>query len=75
MTDNEFCFTNDLNTFFTRLESLDNSVKCTEILKTIIPATSDRIVITVEDVRETFQCTNTKKAAGPDECSAFLLKN
>ena len=75
VTDNEFCFANDLNTFFTRFESLDNSDKCTEILKTIIPTTSDRIVITVEDVRKSFRCTNSKKAAGPDECSAFLLKN
>lgn len=54
---------------------INNSVKCTDILDTVIPATSDRIIITVEDVRKIFQRTNTKKAAGPDECSAFLLKN
>ncbi|KAF3832104.1 hypothetical protein F7725_025769 [Dissostichus mawsoni] len=33
------------------------------------------ITISVEEVRKTFQYTNTKKAAGPDGCSGFLLRN
>jgi hypothetical protein len=75
LTENEGALSNDLNTFFARFESLDNSSKCTEILKAVIPAPSDRITITEEDVRRVFRCTNTGKANGPDECSAFLLKN
>ena len=71
VTDNEFSSANDLNTFFTRFESLGNS----KILSTIIPTASDKIVITVKDVRKTFQCKNAKKAAGTDECSVFLLQN
>ena len=36
MTDNELSFKR--NHFFARVESLDNPVKCKEILKTVIPA-------------------------------------
>ena len=72
--DNERGLADDINTFFTRQESLDNSYRCTEILKGVTPAPSDRIIITEEDVRKVFQGTNTKKGSGPDECSAFLLK-
>lgn len=75
MKDNELDFANNLNTFFTRFESLDNSHKCKEILKTVTPAPSGRITITVDDVWKTFQHTNTRKATGPDESRAFLLKN
>lgn len=75
MADNELGLADDLNTFFARYESLDNSYRCTEILKDVTPAPSDRIIITEEDVRKVFQGTNARKASGPDECSAFLLKN
>lgn len=75
VADMEVCFSNNLNIYFTRFESQDHSLKCTEILKTIKPATSDRIVIAVVNVRKSYRYINTKKAAGPDECSAFLLKN
>ena len=75
MADNERGLADDLNTFFARYESLDNSYRSTEILRAVTPAPSDRIIITEEDVRKVFQGINTRKAIGLDECSAFLLKN
>lgn len=41
VTDNELDFANDLNAFFARFESSDNSSKCTEILRALTPAPSD----------------------------------
>ena len=75
VSDNERGLANDLNTFLARFETLYDHSKCTEMLKAVTPAPSDRITITEEDVRRVFQCTNTRKANGPDECSAFLLKH
>lgn len=75
VTDSEIDFADNLNAFFARFESPDNSNRCTETLRAVTPAPSDRIIITEEDVRKVFQCTNIRKATGPDECSAFLMKN
>ena len=55
MADNERGLADDLNTFFARYESLDNSYRSTEILRAVTPAPSDRIIITEEDVRKVFQ--------------------
>lgn len=74
MEDNELKFANDLNAFFVRFESIDNSHKCTELLRSVTPVGSNRITISENDVRRVLQCTNTRKATGPDECSHFLLK-
>lgn len=73
MANNETQFSIDLNTFFSRSEFSYNSGKCTALLQAVKPPAMDRIIINVNGVRKIFK--QTKTAAGPDDCSAFLLKN
>ena len=75
VTDNELLLANDLNKFFSRHDSSDSAWKCDRILANIQTVPSDRIKITVDEVRKTFQATNPKKAKGPDKCSPLILKN
>lgn len=54
VTDSEIDFANDLNAFFARFESPNNSNRCIETLRAVTPAPFDRIIITEEDVRKVF---------------------
>ena len=75
VTDNELEFANDLNVFFARFETTGSSDRCKDLLKNVTPVPSDRITITEDDVRMVFQRVNTRKASGPESCSAYVLKN
>lgn len=77
---NELYFSNNLHTFFfykTIFESSHNSVKCTEILQTLKPAASDRIILS-SMLKMSEKLSNAqipRKAARPEDCGAFILKS
>ncbi|KAL2103161.1 hypothetical protein ACEWY4_000029 [Coilia grayii] len=74
VTGNELMFANELNYFFCRFDSSSHLSDCENIINTINLSYSDRIPITVEEVRGTFQRNSTRKALGPDHSSALILK-
>ena len=74
VTGNELMFANELNDFFCRFDSPSHLNDCEDLVNTIKLSNSDRINITVEEVRATFQRNNTRKALGPDQSSALILK-
>ena len=81
VTDNEEVFANQLNSFFARFENVCTCVGgcvCTNGASDVINSVSllhaEKINITEEEVRSTFHHLNGRKATGPDNLSAFVLK-
>lgn len=71
---NELEFANQLNGFFASFERSNNIDLRGEILKTIVPSELGRIDISVKQVRNIFKRLNQRKARGPDNLSAYMLK-
>lgn len=71
---NEIAKANELNTFYMRFNS-DNTRECAAVLENVLCNVDlDRIVIEPYTVIKVFKNIQTKKATGPDNLSAFLLK-
>ncbi len=73
VVDDEIEFANQLNTFFSRFDKGNILDRSMSIINSVRPECSDRIDLTVEQVRSTFQQLNQRKATGPDNLSAFIL--
>ncbi len=74
VTDNELEFANQLNGFFGRFEKGNDTDLAAEITKTVALSESDRSDVSVEQVRNIFKSLNQRKATGPDNLSAYILK-
>ena len=72
---NEVARANELNEFYMRFNS-DNGSECAAVLDNVIcDVNRDRIVLELHFVTKIFKGIQTNKVTGPDNLSAFFLKN